>query len=1007
MKPRSLHLQQFGPYTDHIVDFEPFLAEGLFLIHGDTGSGKSTLLDALSFALFGKGLGSREGEEHLRNKTAAPDSISAVTLEFTLGDARYRVRRTMAHERPSRRGGGLTKQPAEALIECAEGDPSFVSVTQPAKVTEAVERLLKLQREQFSRIIVLPQGEFRELLLATAKDRERLLEQIFGSELYKSIERALHDMDKRAEQAVLALGERSASLMASAGAADRDALAAMKSSAETELAVARETLGALSSSLSAQLDALEEARNAHGRNARRAALSSALATLTTRGAEVESLRREVDAAARAERSLGAMAAVERATSALEASQRAVFSCESEIAAATEALGRDELSDARRDALESERARLITRRESLEAQRRDAEKFAAEARARTAAREATERAREAFEAAARQGEALESELSALGVEAAAKRAKAAGEGVAALRRQELSQRLDSARAKVVLDGRRLELDRASRESERRVKAAEARATAAKTARDALRTRNRAAMAAQLAESLTDGEACPVCGSSAHPRRATHAEAEVEREALTAAEDALDEADEALKRAAQRHARELGELSGVQTQLLEASAADPATELELAAMLKHAQRALSEVQEARQEAEKLDRACAALGAQRATAESKRAECERALAVCAAREAARSDSVEEPREAVSPEQAQRALDEAREALSATEARLASLAQLRASWSARREAAEARRAETREAHEGARAAARSAAEELTKTLVAQGFSAIDEAREARRDESVWRALRQRVIEHDDAVLRAQRERDALGEPEPEADLDALERESALTRRTLDASQQAVGSARTQSESLSKLLEQVDAGGQERVEKEAALARVRKVADLANGRSEGRVRLSRYVLLDQFDRVVEAASTRLDLMSDGRFRLRRRESRAVGTEFELMVEDAYTGAAERSAATLSGGEMFLASLAMALGLSDVVQQHAGGVRIESLFVDEGFGSLDEESLDKAVMVLEQLQANKRLVGVVSHVPELRKRIASKLEVLRTDSGSITRSSERHRAKTP
>jgi exonuclease SbcC len=178
----------------------------------------------------------------------------------------------------------------------------------------------------------------------------------------------------------------------------------------------------------------------------------------------------------------------------------------------------------------------------------------------------------------------------------------------------------------------------------------------------------------------------------------------------------------------------------------------------------------------------------------------------------------------------------------------------------------------------------------------------------------------------------------------------------------------------------------------------------VRRVSDVVNGRHEGKTRLSRYVLLEQFDRVVACASARLELMSDGRFALRRRESRHTGGEFDLLVDDAYAGSMERPVATLSGGEMFLASLAMALGLSDVVQAWAGGVRVESLFVDEGFGALDEEALDKAVSVLEAIGENRRMVGVVSHVAELRKRIPARLEVIRTERGSVSRSSVRGRA---
>ena len=162
-------------------------------------------------------------------------------------------------------------------------------------------------------------------------------------------------------------------------------------------------------------------------------------------------------------------------------------------------------------------------------------------------------------------------------------------------------------------------------------------------------------------------------------------------------------------------------------------------------------------------------------------------------------------------------------------------------------------------------------------------------------------------------------------------------------------------------------------------------------------------VRLSRYVLLDLFDRVVASASTGLEAMSDGRFRLRRQERAQTGREFDLVVDDSYVGGVARPAASLSGGEVFLASLAMALGLGEVLQAWAGGIRVESLFVDEGFGALDEDTVERAIELLERLPQHARMVGVVSHVPELRKRIPARLEVLRGDHGSFTRCSLRHR----
>ncbi|WP_279426862.1 SbcC/MukB-like Walker B domain-containing protein, partial [Anaeromyxobacter terrae] len=175
-------------------------------------------------------------------------------------------------------------------------------------------------------------------------------------------------------------------------------------------------------------------------------------------------------------------------------------------------------------------------------------------------------------------------------------------------------------------------------------------------------------------------------------------------------------------------------------------------------------------------------------------------------------------------------------------------------------------------------------------------------------------------------------------------------------------------------------------------------LAVAGKVAEVARGHNALNMSLQRFVLAARLEEVAEAASRRLLQMSRGRFRLRHdtavaRKNQASG--LSLVVEDAWTGVTDRPVGALSGGESFLASLALALGLSDVVLRRSGGLRLDALFVDEGFGSLDEDTLDDAVRTLEDLRKSGRMVGVISHVPELRRRIPARIEIQRKAEGSI------------
>ncbi|WP_344296623.1 SbcC/MukB-like Walker B domain-containing protein, partial [Streptomyces synnematoformans] len=162
---------------------------------------------------------------------------------------------------------------------------------------------------------------------------------------------------------------------------------------------------------------------------------------------------------------------------------------------------------------------------------------------------------------------------------------------------------------------------------------------------------------------------------------------------------------------------------------------------------------------------------------------------------------------------------------------------------------------------------------------------------------------------------------------------------------------------------------------------------------------NERKMRLESYVLAARLEQVAAAATARLTRMSSGRFTLVHSADRDRGRGRQglgLHVVDAWTGT-ERDTATLSGGESFFASLALALGLSDVVTEEAGGVRLDTLFIDEGFGSLDEHTLDEVLDVLDALRERDRTVGIVSHVPELRRRVPAQLEVVKGRSGSYVR----------
>lgn len=1008
MKPLRIELENFGSYESHAVDLAPFLDEGLFLIHGDTGAGKSTLLDAITWALYGRGLGDRVHDDLLRHSAAGPEAATRVSLTFQVGDRTFRVRREMERQRAAKRGGGVTKQRADAVLECLVGDTSFETVQSISRVNEAVESLLRLPYGQFTRVIVLPQGEFRALLLSPAEEQERLLERIFGTERYQAIEARLRELSTRLAADVTAQSAGLAALLQGAQVDDvaaldatRRALAARRDECVQERDAAREAAAA-------RHDEATVGRRLRARNAERAGLRARLAAMQSEGAAHDASRATAARAERAARCEPARDAVVRARAqAVDALARR-DAARAEATRTAAALEDPETLPAALRALESERAGLAAERPTLMAR---VERVLQWTRSETEVADAEV----ALARAAPQLAPLDAQLDAESAALAAVDAQRAviaealrDEPVAQRRHDEVTRRRQTFEARRGVEDRVRKATMSLRDVERRAKQSARDVDELRAQLDRARELARTRLAATLSATLVDGAPCPVCGAHEHPQPAAPPD-DARDDDLDAMARELEAREAARSTAAAQFARAQGELDALQRDLADRRAEDDLDEASLLDLERAARAELDRMRALRQQSS---------GAER----QRKAHLDTLANLTALRdgERARVESLRVAHAAAAARRAQLQADLGGEAATLTELRDALAAHDRraAETSKRLDALRARRAEAEladarvrgqlEAMERAADEAESrraqAERDLAVARATEGFSSEAMLDEARLDPAATRALLASLTEFDDAMRAAARELSVLGPDDDAPDDAALAALDDLARAAADAVREAersIGALDERARALASIDAQAQSRAAELAESSRRAAVTRRVSDVVNGHNEARTRLSRYVLLEQFDRVVACASARLSQMSDGRFHLRRRSVRQMGREFELVVDDAYTGAGERSAATLSGGEMFLASLAMALGLGDVLQAWAGGVRVESLFVDEGFGSLDEDSLDKAVSVLEQLPEHARLVGVVSHVGEMRKRIPARLEVIRTEHGTVTRASVR------
>ncbi|RAY11772.1 SMC family ATPase [Actinomadura craniellae] len=1000
MRLHRLEITAFGPFAGtQVVDFDALAGAGLFLVHGQTGAGKTSVLDAVCFALYGQVPGPRGAARGLHSDHAPPGLGPEVVLETTVRGRRLRITRSPEWERPKKRGSGTTRENARVVVQEYEHGGWTGRTTRIDEAAHLIEHLLGMTVHQFWQVAMLPQGEFAAFLRSGADKRREVLERLFATEVFAQVERWLAERRRqtgRAAEELRAEAESTADRIAELTGARRpepakasrprlaepadepadievlgpwatelagqlaavhDETAAVLAGAEAALAAARtaaDRAKALADMRRRYADALRRRDALAGHAAERSELAGRLETAARADRVVPLVRAAADRAGRADRAARRAAGRRAAVAGLVPAQ-----APEDVLAKAERLRRDEAA-----ALAGRRAEEVRLRAAT-----------AELAALAAERDGLAAERAELSAAL---ETLPGRVAELRTGLESARLGAAGLGGAEGAVADAARRLDAAVRRDRVTGLL-----AAAEDEHR-----AAVDAAQEARDRQQELRRArldGMAAELARGLVAGEPCRVCGGTDHP-----APAAPSGPAVTAADErrataAYEQAQASREQAASRVQGHRAELDG----LLENAGETPVEAL--AAAHAAAETAREELAEA------------AAGAERWAAELARAEAELTAArdrhdtVAGALTAAvtRSDEL-----AAETDRLRAGLAEARGEDPSLEARIRRLE--RAADDLAEAAAAQRDAETAA---GELAAARATAEEAAAEA---GFGTAAEAAAAAPPEAERAALRDRIraLDTEEAAVRAVLDDPELAAaaagPDPEPGVYAARAGAAEAAHTTARS--AVDRARRRVDRLAELRGVLDrriAAWRPAAHRHAVAAGLAAVAGGDPAVNRERMRLSAYVLAARLEQVVAAANERLGRMSSGRYVLRHTVDRTAtekgrrhGTGgLGLIVVDGWTGR-ERDPATLSGGESFISSLALALGLADVVTAEAGGAEIGTLFVDEGFGTLDEDALDEVMDVLDGLRDGGRAVGVVSHVAELRARIPAHLRVAKTRTGS-------------
>ncbi|MFI5859031.1 AAA family ATPase [Streptomyces parvulus] len=992
MRLHRLDITAFGPFGGtQGVDFDDLSAAGIFLLHGPTGAGKTSVLDAVCYALYGSVPGARQSGQGtaLRSDHAAAGTRTEVRLELTVAGRRLEVTRQPPWQRPKLRGKGTTVDKAQTWLreyDAAAGAWKDLSRSHQ-EIGEEITQLLGMSREQFCQVVLLPQGDFARFLRADAEARGKLLGRLFDTRRFADVEQRLAER-RRATEARVREGD--AALLADAHRMQQAAGDAMElpelapgepGLAETVLAaaaVARSTARELLTVADCRLTAAE---SAHAAADRALAGARELDRLQRRHAEAREraarLAERTEAYEAAQRRMERSRKAEAVAPALEL--RDAADSEHRRASAAEARARAQLPDSLAGAgaagLAAAARRAAEELGGLESARR-AERRVAELVEERAGLDRQERAdADVLHEAETWLAGWETRRAGLRARVDDAQEAATRAGQLAVQRDPARRRLDAARQR---DGFAADTEDAQR---RALRSAEA-AVAARAHWLDLKEQRLSGIAAELAAALADGTPCAVCGATEHPAPARRVDGHVDREAE---ERALAD----YQRADERRAEDERRLGTVREALAAATAeAGDAPTARLA----------EETAELEREYEAARAAGSRLHA--AQEELRRAEHEHEQRVAARQQAAvRSASRVAGRERLEREQT--ALEEE---LTRVRGGAGSVA-ARAAQLERRAALLTDAADTARLAEEAAQRLKDADARAADAAFRAGFDTPADAAAALLDDEARRELQRRLDARDveeSAVRAILAEADtADAARRPAADPHAAERAATDAARHLrEASSARDAAARRCAE-----LDRLSARAADSVRGLAPLreehTRVARLSGLAAGTSadnERRMRLESYVLAARLEQVAAAATARLTRMSAGRYTLVHSDDRTGRgrSGLGLHVVDAWTGR-ERDTATLSGGETFFASLALALGLADVVTDEAGGVRLDTLFIDEGFGSLDDQTLDEVLDVLDSLRERDRSVGIVSHVADLRRRIHAQLEVVKGRSGSTLR----------
>ena len=941
MKPEKLTISAFGPYADRTeIDFSRLGDSGLYLITGDTGAGKTTIFDAITFALYGQASGQVRDSAMFRSKYADTATETFVELVFSYQGKKYQVFRSPEYMAPKKRGTGLTLRKAEAqLIYPDERQP----VTKARDVTRAIEELLGLDYEQFTQIAMIAQGDFQKLLLAGTVQRGEIFRQIFHTGIYQQVQLKLKDAARSRYKEYDEMRRSIAQYLDGVKLRQREGTEA-EEFAELKKGKFEGKLERSLEILKSFIDQGEKRESELLKQEQE--LDQKIRTMENMlhlSAQKQNLEQKRNLARKQLEQL--LPDLEKASGEAEKYKDADQKCE--------ALG----------LLIREKQEQLKKYQVLEQLKKELDEI----------RMQLKKCRAGQEANIRQEQQLHKDMEQL------KKERSLLENSQLDLQKAITEKEKRTQRKSELNG--LEtgmrefkgLYEATKEQQKKYQAAYEKAQQQSEYYQQIFHSFLDAQAGILAQELKENEPCPVCGSLSHPHP------RIISKGCTVTQEILD--NEKIK---------LDKLEKISAdQSLEAGKLKERSNASWKQIVSGAEELLEEFQEFRKETK---------NGNGQAGDFRTVWKQMILMINREKEQCKNLLTESDRKIREAEENTKRKQKVEKLLENLEKEKDILQEKKNSCDREQTGLTTKASENEKQQ-------KNAAEEIRQVHSEAGKEVLE--KEIREKQQEYIDLKENSRKMKETFERFQAEKARITSTIKTLDEQQKEigeiREDEIREQYTESTTQKTELAEKRKELFSiqsgnlEIFRKVQKRKEEMTKAEAEYVWMKNLSDTANGNLNGKakIELETYIQMAYFDRILRRANVRLMTMSSGQYELKRQEqseNRKEKAGLDLNVIDHYNGT-ERSVKTLSGGESFQASLSLALGLSDEIQASAGGIRLDSMFVDEGFGSLDEEALSQAVKALSSLADGHRMVGIISHVAELKDRIENKIIVTKQCSG--------------